>query len=277
VDPAQLEQVIVNLAVNARDAMPNGGELVISARRERITAAVAGGRTELPVGTDVVRLDVRDDGHGMDEAVRARIFEPFFTTKRASGGTGLGLAMAYGIVKQSGGTIHVDSSPGQGTTFELRFPPAWGERPEEDAEDVPPPPKGTVTGTILVVEDDPAVRRVADRTLRREGWNVRVAADAEQGLELLEEEGARISVVLTDLVLPGMNGRDLIDRVRARYPRVRCIAMSGYAEGSPERRVDLPPEVVFLPKPFTIEGLQRALDAAADLGPLHPRRPPEPM
>ncbi|MBT8337745.1 MAG: PAS domain-containing protein [Gemmatimonadetes bacterium] len=275
VDPAQLEQVIMNLAVNARDAMPDGGELAISARRERITPAVAGGRTELPVGTEVVRLDVRDDGHGMDEAVRARIFEPFFTTKRATGGTGLGLAMAYGIVKQSGGTIHVDSALGQGTTFELRFPPAWGERPEEPTDDPLPPPKGRVTGTILVVEDDPAVRRVADRTLQREGWDVRLAADAEQGLALLDEEGGRISVLLTDLVLPGMSGRDLIDRARERHPVVRCIAMSGYAEGSPERRIDLPPEVVFLPKPFTMEGLHRALDASADFGARHRRLPPE--
>jgi PAS domain S-box-containing protein len=276
VDPAQLEQVIVNLAVNARDAMPDGGELSITARRERITPAVAGGRTELPVGTEVVRLDVRDDGHGMDEAVRARIFEPFFTTKRASGGTGLGLAMAYGIVKQSGGTIHVDSAPGRGTVFELRFPPAWGEVPEE-TDDAPPPPRSDPdSGTILVVEDDPAVRRVAGRTLRREGWDVSVAADAEQGLEILSDSGERIAVLLTDLVLPGMHGRDLIDEVRRDHPGVRCIAMSGYAEGSPERRVDLPPDVVFLPKPFTMEGLQRALAASADVSAMRSRRPPEP-
>ena len=272
VDPAQLEQVIVNLAVNARDAMPDGGELAISARREQITAAVAAGRTELPVGTEVVRLDVRDDGHGMDEAVRARIFEPFFTTKRARGGTGLGLAMAYGIVKQSGGTIHVDSLPGYGTTFELRFPPAVGEVATE-VVDEPPPPRGVATGTILVVEDDPAVRRVAGRTLRREGWDVCVAADAEQGMEILDDIGGQVSVLLTDLVLPGMSGRDLIDRVREQHPRVHCIAMSGYAEGSPERRIDLPAHVVFLPKPFTMEGLQRALAAASDLAGDHGTTP----
>ncbi len=265
VDPTQLEQVIMNLAVNARDAMPEGGVLSLRAHREVLTAEVAAGRTELVVGAEYVRFDVADTGHGMDEAVRARIFEPFFTTKRSRGGTGLGLAMAYGIVKQSGGTIHVKSAPGRGTTFVLRFPPVETE-PESEATDAPLPGRapGEVAGTILVVEDDPAVRRVARRALVREGLEVRVAADAENGLEILQSGPEDVAFLLTDLVLPGISGRELLDEVRARYPHVRCIAMSGYAEGSPGSRVDLPADVVFLQKPFTPEGLLRALDAVAD-------------
>ncbi len=263
VDPAQLEQVLMNLAVNARDAMPEGGDMVLSVRHEVLTAEVAAGRTELVVGNDYVRLDVSDTGHGMDETVRARIFEPFYTTKRSRGGTGLGLAMAYGIVKQSGGTIHVQSSEGEGTTFTLRFPPVVGEAPAPE-DQVADEPRGEVDGTILVVEDDPAVRRVSRRTLTREGLEVRVAADAESGLAILQEAASPIRFLLTDLVLPGMSGRALLERVRSDYPHVRCIAMSGYAEGSPGSRVDLPTDVVFLPKPFTPDALLRALAAVAD-------------
>ena len=263
VDAAQLEQVLMNLAVNARDAMPEGGRMTLTVRQEVLTAEVAAGRTELVVGDAYVRLDVTDTGHGMDETVRARIFEPFYTTKRSSGGTGLGLAMAYGIVKQSGGTIHVSSSPGRGTTFTLRFPPVRGELPTEvSTEEVGP--RGEVAGSILVVEDDPAVRRVSRRTLTREGLEVRVAADAESGLAILDEHDSDISFLLTDLVLPGISGRALLERVRREHPHVRCIAMSGYAEGSPVSRVDLPTDVVFLPKPFTPEALMRALAAVAD-------------
>lgn len=263
VDPAQLEQVLMNLAVNARDAMPEGGDMTLSVRHEVLTAEVAAGRTELVVGESYVRLDVSDTGHGMDETVRARIFEPFYTTKRSTGGTGLGLAMAYGIVKQSGGTIHVRSRVGRGTTFTLRFPPVVGEAPTPD-QPVDDRPRGEVDGTILVVEDDPAVRRVSRRTLTREGLEVRVAADAESGLTILEERGSSIRFLLTDLVLPGVSGRVLLERVRKNYPQVRCIAMSGYAEGSPGSRVDLPADVIFLPKPFTPDALLRALAAVAD-------------
>jgi PAS domain S-box-containing protein len=263
VDPAQLEQVLMNLAVNARDAMPDGGRMTLSVRQEVLTAEVVAGRTELVVGDAYVRLDVTDTGHGMDETVRARIFEPFYTTKRASGGTGLGLAMAYGIVKQSGGTIHVSSLPGHGTTFTLRFPPVRGES-LSPVSVVEAGPRGEVAGSILVVEDDPAVRRVSRRTLTREGLEVRVAADAESGLDILDEPDSRISFLLTDLILPGMSGRALLERVRRTHPNVRCIAMSGYAEGSPGSRVDLPTDVVFLPKPFTPDALMRALAAVAD-------------
>ncbi len=263
VDPAQLEQVLMNLAVNARDAMPEGGHMTLTVRQEVLTAEVAAGRTELVVGDAYVRLDVTDTGHGMDETVRARIFEPFYTTKRSSGGTGLGLAMAYGIVKQSGGTIHVSSAPGRGTTFTLRFPPVRGESPTQVATEEPGP-RREVAGSILVVEDDPAVRRVSRRTLTREGLEVRVAADAESGLAILDEHDSAISFLLTDLVLPGISGRALLERVRRSHPHVRCIAMSGYAEGSPVSRVDLPTDVVFLPKPFTPDALMRALAAVAD-------------
>jgi PAS domain S-box-containing protein len=263
VDPAQLEQVLMNLAVNARDAMPEGGRMTLTVRHEVLTAEIVAGRTELVVGDAYVRLDVVDTGHGMDESVQARIFEPFYTTKRSSGGTGLGLAMAYGIVKQSGGTIHVASALEQGTTFTLRFPPARGEALSQVSA-VEAGPRREVAGSILVVEDDPAVRRVSRRTLTREGLEVRVAADAESGLAILEETDSAISYLLTDLILPGISGRALLERVRRKYPHLRCIAMSGYAEGSPGSRVDLPADVIFLSKPFTPDALLRALAAVAD-------------
>lgn len=259
VDPGQIEQVIMNLAVNARDAMPDGGVLTLRAWSETLTAEVAAGRTELVVGARYVRLDVTDTGQGMDEAVRGRIFEPFYTTKRSRGGTGLGLAMAYGIVKQSGGTIHVNSTLGEGSTFVLRFPPVVDATVSAAPPAESPAPVGAVAGTILVVEDDPAVRRVADRTLRNEGLSVRVAPDAETGLEMLEAAPQEYAYLLTDLVLPGRSGRDLLEEVLRNHPHVRCMAMSGYAEGSPDRRMDLPPEVAFVQKPFTADALLRAL------------------
>jgi len=254
VDPGQLEQVILNLAVNARDAMPRGGTLRISTRTEVVEAGDAEGSPELEPGRHV-RLDVADTGIGMDAETRSRVFEPFFTTKRERGGTGLGLSTSYGIVQQSGGTIRVESTKGVGTTFVIRFPAAEGEVTPEGPVSQAPEPVDHATGTILLVEDDPSVRRVARKVLTRAGFEVEEAGDAEVGLAMLEAAAGRFDVVLTDLVLPGMGGRDLVDAIREHSSDQAVIVMSGYAAGSPGSRGELPPEIAFIRKPFTPEGL----------------------
>ncbi|MDX1567300.1 MAG: PAS domain-containing protein, partial [Longimicrobiales bacterium] len=269
VDPGQLEQVLMNLAVNAREAMPGGGVLEISTRLEVLTEEEAAERPGLWPGP-CVQLRVSDTGMGMDAETRSRVFEPFFTTKREEGGTGLGLAVSYGIVKQSGGAIHVDSQPGKGTTFKIRFPPARADAERDspdDSEEVGANPG--VGGSVLAIEDDPSVRRIVRRILERAGIDVTLAEDAETGLEILKERGESFEVVLTDLVLPGMSGRGLLEEVRSRDLDVKVVVMSGYDHDSPGRRGDLPSDVGFIQKPFSPEELVEVLGRA--LG----RRPPE--
>lgn len=191
----------------------------------------------------------------MDEETRAKVFEPFFSTKGKTEGTGLGLAMVYGIVTQSGGAIEVESAPGEGTTFVLRFP-AVDETPESLHRDVAPVAMDSdVTGRVLVVEDDASVRRVTEAILGRANLEVQAVPDAETGLAVLAAAGEGFEVVVTDLVLPGMGGTELIDRLRERWPKLRLVAMSGYAEGSPGRRGDLSSDVRFIQKPFSPEAL----------------------
>jgi two-component system, cell cycle sensor histidine kinase and response regulator CckA len=258
VDPGQMEHVVMNLALNARDAMPNGGVLRLSTSVEEVTPGRAGGVPGFEGGL-AVRIAVVDTGVGMDDAIRQRVFDPFFTTKEKSGGTGLGLAMVYGTVQQSGGVIQVESEPGKGTLFVICFPPVQGEVEAPDRQ-----PRGDfqtrgLSGRVLVVEDDPDVRAVAHKILARGGLEVRTAEDAETGIRFLEAEEGRIDLVLTDLVLPKMKGRELVDLVRDRWPGLPIIVMSGYAEGSPGARKDLPLEVAFIPKPFTPEALLRGV------------------
>ena len=252
VDPGQLEQVVMNLAVNARDAMPEGGTLRLATAEEEVDEETAASSPGLEPGRHV-RLTVADTGTGMDRETVDRIFEPFFTTKPGREGTGLGLATSYGIVKQSGGSIHVESEPGEGTTFVLRFPPAEGTPDETDSPRTEILEKNHVTGTVLVVEDDSAVSRAARRILERAGLDVRTAADAETGLAVLE--AGDVDLLLTDLVLPDMGGSELTERARKRFPDLPVVAMSGYAEGSPGSRRDLPPEIAFVQKPFSAESL----------------------
>ena len=265
IDPAQLEQVILNLAVNARDAMPEGGRLELSTSSEQVSEEVADEAPGLDPGPRVV-LAVSDTGVGMSEEVQARIFEPFFTTKKTGKGTGLGLAMAYGFVKQSGGTIHVRSEPGDGATFLLRFPVAEGEA--EDVRSGAGARLGDVDvrGRVLVVEDDPDVRRVTARILERAGIEVDAVEDAETGRAELEDDGA-YALLLTDLVLPGMSGRALVDWALRERPDLRVVVMSGYDKESPGHRGDLPSEIAFIQKPFTPEALVRAVRRALDEGP----------
>jgi two-component system, cell cycle sensor histidine kinase and response regulator CckA len=269
VDAGQLEQAVMNLGVNARDAMPGGGHLTL-----RTYLAAPGGWNGEPSDGDTGRdgvneaatapgsqvvLEVSDDGTGMDAETRLRIFEPFFTTKVRGTGTGLGLAMVYGFVKQSGGLVHVESELGKGTRFLLYFPVAGAiVEPEPETVRVP---RRRRTGRVLLVEDDDSVRRVATRILEHAGLEVEAFEDAEQVLEVLMQ-GRYADVLLTDLGLPGMGGRALVDRVRELRPDLIVMVMSGYAVGSPGSMTDLPADVVFVQKPFTSDDLVESVRAA---------------
>ncbi len=261
IDPGQLEQVIMNLVVNARAAMPEGGSLQLSTREEELGREEALLHPDLEPGR-VVSLVVTDTGTGMDDETLQRLFEPFFTTKQGEGGTGLGLSVTYGIIEQSHGTIHVDSDPGKGTTFVLRFRPAGGApelvptRPPDVAE------LQEFSGTVLLVEDDASVQRISRRILERAGLQVRTVGVAEDALEVLEEDGGSIDLILTDLVLPGIGGRVLVEKVRERFPQISLLVMSGHARGSLGGQTALPQDVGFIEKPFSMEELILAVRSA---------------
>jgi two-component system, cell cycle sensor histidine kinase and response regulator CckA len=248
-DPGQIEQVILNLAVNARDAMPRGGRLSMRTANITISESEAAKRPPMTAGHYAL-LCVTDTGHGMDEATKARIFEPFFTTKEVGKGTGLGLATVYGVVKQSGGFIWVESQPGVGTTFEIYLPQAAGKAAGEEAEEKPSAAPGG-TETVLVVEDEAGVRELACQFLRVKGYNV---IEAEGGLEALAASRRHpgvIHLVLSDMVMPKMSGCELAVQLKATRPDIRVAFMSGYSEFS---RGDLGkefPDARVLQKPFS--------------------------
>ncbi len=258
-DPVQLEQVLLNLAVNGRDAMPDGGRLTIE-------TANAG-------PPPVVRVSVSDTGVGMSEDVLAHLFEPFFTTKEQGKGTGLGLATVYGIVQQSGGTIAVHSTPGCGTTFVVDLPRVEGEAAVVETGG------GTVarTGweTILLVEDDEAVRGLTRRVLEQQGYQVLTAPSGEAGLALARATRDPIHLLLTDVIMPGLSGPKLADLLLAERPGVRVIYMSGYAANTLEQRLGMGTEAAFLQKPFTPEQLVRRVQAVLE-GTISPATPPPP-
>jgi len=241
VDAGQMEQVLVNLAVNARDAMPEGGRLTI--KTDNVDA-----------GGSQVLLHVSDSGVGMDEEVQAHLFEPFFTTKPRGKGSGLGLATVYGIVRQSGGHIAVDSAPGRGATFRVYLPRV--EAPL-DPTDRPRPVTAPAAGseTILLVEDEHLVRLLARKVLERAGYRVLVAAGGAEALELAERYAGPIHLLLTDVVMPGMNGRALMRRLAPLRPDLRVLYMSGYADEAVAQHGVLDPGTAFLQKPFTPGGL----------------------
>ena len=256
-DPNQLEQVLMNLAVNARDAMPSGGQLFI-----RISsvgpAAVSEIALELPAG-DYIVLRVSDTGTGMSDEVRARIFEPFFTTKEPGKGTGLGLATCYGIIKQSGGRILCDSAPNRGTTFSIYLPQVIGKAEAVRIDSATPLPRGTET--ILVVEDAAGVRTLATRVLRTLGYQLLEAENGFDALAVIAEHGIRnIDLILTDVTMPKMGGRELIERVRSEHPGMRVVFTSG-APGADTALKTLfsHPGTAFLNKPFTPADLARAV------------------
>ncbi len=256
VDAVQLEQVLLNLAVNARDAMPQGGTLTIET--DQVPPEQVWGTTEGARSRTYVRLRVRDTGTGMDAETKARIFEPFFTTKPQGQGTGLGLATAYGIVHQSGGIITVESEPGCGTTMTVCLPevvPADvpASRLSQPAEPKPGPE------TILLVEDEPSVRLLTQHVLRMHGYTVHEAADGIHALDLIRRNQPPIDVLVTDLVMPGMNGKELARRVRNQIGPLKVVFMSGYNDAVSLAADEVDGQTVFLQKPFSPEDLIRTI------------------
>ncbi|MBI4879067.1 MAG: response regulator [Planctomycetes bacterium] len=269
-DRGQIEQVILNLAINARDAMPYGGTLSIETRDVQLDQAYVADHPSTRPGAHVM-LVVSDTGVGMDEKTRARIFEPFFTTKGPGKGTGLGLSTVYGIVKQSGGSIWVASEPGKRTTFTIYLP-----RVEEAARKAEPAPAATRehgAETILVVEDDVSVRNLAKRVLQGVGYLVLAAGSGEEALLLLERHRGPVHLVLTDIVMPGMSGRDLATRLATPHPGMRFLYTSGYAEDAVLRPEQFDQDAQFLSKPYTLAELTRkvreVLDSPAGVHPAH--------
>ncbi|NOY90879.1 MAG: response regulator [Deltaproteobacteria bacterium] len=243
-DVGQLEQVLMNLAVNARDAMPGGGRLIIQTSREQTRAL----------------LSVQDTGHGMDEEVRFQAFEPFFTTREVGKGTGLGLSIVYGIVKQSGGHVQIESAPGEGTTMRVSLPLAeqLAEAPEPEANRVSP----GGSETVLLVEDEAMVRRLTKRMLLAQGYRVLDAARGAEALALLEEFDGGVDVVLSDMVMPEMSGPALAAKVAARWPAIPVLFMSGYARDLLDERGFSGAHHEVLAKPFSLEQLSHALRRA---------------
>ncbi len=263
VDPGQLEQVVMNLAVNARDAMPSGGRLTVETQDVDLDDTYAATHADATAGPYVM-LSVSDTGSGMDAETQARAFEPFFTTKELGQGTGMGLATVYGIVRQSGGFVHLYSEPGRGTVVRIYLPRVSEPLTEWEAMgsslDVP-----SGTETVLLVEDDAAVRRFASRVLSELGYAVVEASTGSEALELANRNGASIEILVTDLVMPAMGGRELADHLRTHRPSLPVVYMSGFAEGQFGPAGLVPADVAYLTKPFTAgalaDAVRRALDA----------------
>jgi two-component system cell cycle sensor histidine kinase/response regulator CckA len=253
-DPGQLEQVITNLAVNARDAMPSGGTLTIrTANLDAADVPPSSPESSLLLGP-LVELSVSDDGVGMDERTQARLFEPFFTTKELGRGTGLGLATVYGIVRQSGGHIRVSTRLHHGSTFTIYLPMAEGlPEPGVEAGGWTDMPRGT--GTVLVVEDEDAVRYLACRVLRGNGYRVLEASDPAAALLIVRTEGQPVDLLVTDIVMPGMSGPALAERLVAGWPDLKVLYITGYAQEAIERQGALPAGGALLEKPFTAQQL----------------------
>ncbi len=287
-DRRQLEQVIMNLVVNARDAMPEGGEIRIETGNLKLKKTQTRDRATVPPG-DYVMVQVQDTGVGIPPDRRDKIFEPFFTTKRSGEGTGLGLSTVYGIVKQSGGYVFVDSTPGEGTTFTLYFPallqPLVVEKPQArkanpdigevaavtsapaaaPSTDAPGAESGTATrggeGVVLLVEDEAPVRAFAVRALRLKGYTVLEAENAEEALATLEDPALQVDVFVTDVIMPGMDGPTWVREAIKTRPEVRVIFMSGYAEDNMSEAQARIPNSVFLPKPFSLGELAATVNA----------------
>jgi PAS domain S-box-containing protein len=250
-DPSQIEQIVMNLAVNARDAMPHGGTLAIEITNVELDTVYAASRPGLLPGPYVM-LAMTDTGIGMDDATQERVFEPFFTTKEEGKGTGLGLSTVFGIVKQSHGHIHIDSEPGAGASFKVYLPRT--QRPIETLNAVTMTP-ATLQGTetILLVEDDAQVRDMCCAILRRNGYNVLAAQDGHEALLLHERSGTEIHLLLTDVVMPRMNGAELAERLTRRMPTLKVLYVSGYAESAIVHHGVLEIGIAFMAKPITPE------------------------
>jgi two-component system, cell cycle sensor histidine kinase and response regulator CckA len=257
-DPGQLHQVVMNLVVNARDAMPAGGSVTI----QTANADVDGDNDDSIEPGRYVTLTVRDTGEGIDERTLAQIFEPFFTTKESGKGTGLGLATVYGIVKQSGGYVAVESEVGIGSAFTIylrRADEARQPQLEPPLAPAPPPAAATHQRTVLVVEDEDVVRGLVHQVLESGGYEVLVAADGAEALRLAHRRN--IDLLLTDMTMPGLGGEEVASRLRADLPRLKVIYMSGYADSGLLSAGALPDGAAFLEKPFTFAALTEAVGA----------------
>jgi two-component system cell cycle sensor histidine kinase/response regulator CckA len=258
VDQGQIEQVIINLAVNARDAMPGGGTLTIRTANATQTSALSRGHEIMPAGNYVL-IEIADTGVGIPRENLARIFEPFFSTKEVGSGTGLGLSTVYGIVKQTGGFIFVDSAPGRGAVFQIYLPRhqaaegALAQRPE--AAEPPAIRDLTGVGTVMLVEDEDPVRIFAARALRNKGYKVIEAKSGEGALAAIRGAEEEIDLLITDVVMPHMDGADLVRHVRESHPVLKVIFISGYAEDAFRQRLDSDSQMHFLPKPFSLKQL----------------------
>ena len=259
-DPGQIEQVLMNLALNARDAMPDGGKLRIETSNATLDGTYMKQHGAAEPG-EYVMIAVRDTGIGMDRATQSRIFEPFFTTKENGKGTGLGLAMVYGIVKQSGGYVWVYSEPGQGTTFKIYLPRTDdGVQPiQRDALRIADL-RGTET--VLLVEDEEPVRETSARLLRRAGYTVIEASNGVAALTAFEQEQERVDVIVTDMVMPEMGGREFARKVRAIDPELPIVFVSGYTDDDELRKSGVDDRSFFIEKPFTPEQLLARLREA---------------
>jgi len=260
-DPNQIEQVIVNLAVNARDAMPDGGKLTIETANVDLDEGFAQAHLGSLPGSYAM-LAVTDTGQGMDAGVRAHLFEPFFTTKEVGKGTGLGLATVYGIVKQSGGYISVYSEPGRGSSFKIYLPRIETPADAPASAQKGGPARGSET--VLVVEDEPAVLTLSRRALEAQGYVVLAASDAAAALRVVERHGGTIHLLLTDVVMPGLSGPELADRLAAQRPGIRVLYMSGYPGDAVVQHGTLPSGSAFLQKPFSPDGLARKVRDVLD-------------
>ena len=262
-DPGQLDQIVVNLAVNARDAMPRGGKFILETSSVRFDEAFAEQHQPMAAGKYVV-LAVSDTGIGMDEATVSRIFEPFFTTKELGKGTGLGLATVYGIIKQSSGQIFVYSEPGHGTTFKIYLPSAEhkiGIGAKTEVETVGPRRQGT---TILLVEDDEIMRALTRQLLQEHGYSVLEANDGQTALELVQSDPGPIDLLLTDVVMRRMSGPELVERLKTSHPKLKAVFMSGYTGELIAERDMLKRGITLLEKPFSRTALLNTLQATLE-------------
>jgi two-component system cell cycle sensor histidine kinase/response regulator CckA len=267
VDVSQFEQVIVNLAVNARDAMPDGGKLTVKTSNLTTDESAQLSYKGMPAA-DYVRIDVADTGTGIPAEIVDKIFEPFFSTKEVGKGTGLGLSTVYGIVKQTGGFVYADSEAGQGTSFRIFLPrhrPELEAAPEpqitngaaKEAAAEPPKPQADLTGqgTILLVEDEDGLRSLNARGLRSRGYSVIEAANGVEAMEALDEKNGAVDLVVSDVVMPEMDGPTLLKEMRQRNPNLKIIFVSGYAEEAFDKSLPENEQFAFLAKPFALSAL----------------------
>jgi CheY-like chemotaxis protein len=267
-DPGQIHQVLLNLVVNARDAMPSGGRLSIETRNVDLPEKPKG--DEDPESSRAhVKLSVRDSGVGMSEETKRKIFEPFFTTKSLGEGTGLGLAVVHGIVEQSDGHIEVRSAPGAGTTFDVILP-SLTDPSETDPGIHLSEPAPIGTETILLVEDEASVRRLAEEILKELGYHVLAAADGETALKICAQPMVKVDLLVTDVVMPGMGGHAVANKICEMLPDTRVLFLSGYPDNDVVRHGILHDKVNFLQKPFSADALARKVREALKS---HERRP----